>query len=63
LIINRGVIVSREELLNDVWSYDVTPVTRTVDVHVATLRQKLEDNPRMPEHILTVRGLGYKFTP
>lgn len=63
LIVNRGVIVSREELLNDVWSYDVTPITRTVDVHVATLRQKLEDNPRVPEHILTVRGLGYKFTP
>jgi two-component system alkaline phosphatase synthesis response regulator PhoP len=44
-----------------VWGYDATPVTRTVDVHVASLRQKLEANPSKPEFIVTVHGLGYKF--
>ena len=51
----------REELLNEVWGYNAMPSTRTVDVHVAWLRQKLEDNPRHPQYILTVHGLGYKF--
>ena len=58
---HRGATVSREELLNEVWGYDTTPTTRTVDVHVAWLRQKLEDNPKYPQFILTVHGLGYKF--
>jgi two-component system, OmpR family, alkaline phosphatase synthesis response regulator PhoP len=58
---HRGATLSRDELLNDVWGYDAMPVTRTVDVHVAGLRQKLEANPRYPEFILTVHGLGYKF--
>ena len=44
------------------WGYDAMPSTRTVDVHVAWLRQKLEANPRRPQYILTVHGLGYKFT-
>ena len=52
---------TRDELLNEVWGYNAMPSTRTVDVHVAWLRQKLEDNPRHPQYILTVHGLGYKF--
>ena len=58
---HRGATLSREELLQEVWGYDNTPSTRTVDVHVAWLRQKLEPNPRVPQYILTVHGLGYKF--
>jgi two-component system alkaline phosphatase synthesis response regulator PhoP len=58
---HRGAALSRDELLNEVWGYNAMPSTRTVDVHVAWLRQKLEDNPKHPEHILTVHGLGYKF--
>ena len=53
--------MSREELLHEVWGYNNTPSTRTVDVHVAWLRQKLEANSRVPQYILTVHGLGYKF--
>lgn len=60
-IVNRGATLSRDELLSEVWGYDETPMTRTVDVHVAGLRQKLEANPRSPEFILTIHGLGYKF--
>jgi two-component system alkaline phosphatase synthesis response regulator PhoP len=58
---HRGATVSREELLTEVWGYQATPSTRTVDVHVAWLRQKLEPNPRVPQYIVTVHGLGYKF--
>lgn len=58
---HRGATLSRDELLNEVWGYDAMPSTRTVDVHVAWLRQKLEDNPKQPQLILTVHGLGYKF--
>jgi two-component system, OmpR family, alkaline phosphatase synthesis response regulator PhoP len=61
LIEHRGATLSRDALLADVWGYDEMPLTRTVDVHVAGLRQKLETNPRSPEFILTVHGLGYKF--
>lgn len=53
--------LTRDELLNEVWGYNSMPSTRTVDVHVAWLRQKIEENPRQPKHILTVHGLGYKF--
>ena len=56
-----GALITRERLLTDVWGYEALPSTRTVDVHVAWLRQKLEPNPRHPKHILTVRGLGYRF--
>jgi two-component system alkaline phosphatase synthesis response regulator PhoP len=56
-----GEVLSRDELLDEVWGYDATPVTRTVDVHVASLRQKLEPIPSRPRHIQTVHGLGYKF--
>jgi two-component system alkaline phosphatase synthesis response regulator PhoP len=61
LVDHREVILSREELLEKVWGYDATPLTRTVDVHIAWLRQKLEDNPRHPQFILTVHSMGYKF--
>jgi two-component system alkaline phosphatase synthesis response regulator PhoP len=58
---HRGAALTRDELLNEVWGYNAMPSTRTVDVHVAWLRQKLEDNPRHPQYIITVHGLGYKF--
>ena len=58
---HRGATLSRDELLNEVWGYNAMPSTRTVDVHVAWLRQKVEDNPRHPQYIQTVHGLGYKF--
>jgi two-component system, OmpR family, alkaline phosphatase synthesis response regulator PhoP len=57
---HRGATMSREALLSEVWGYDETPLTRTVDVHVAGLRQKI-DNPKSPQFIVTVHGLGYKF--
>jgi two-component system alkaline phosphatase synthesis response regulator PhoP len=56
-----GATIGRDELLGEVWRYDSTPNTRTVDVHVAALRRKVETNPRAPAHIITVHGLGYKF--
>ena len=55
--------LSREELLTHVWGYNAKVFTRTVDVHVASLRQKLEVDPKQPAHILTVQRLGYKFVP
>ena len=58
---HRGATLTREELLNEVWGYNSMPSTRTVDVHVAWLRQKLEPVPKHPQYILTVHGLGYKF--
>ncbi len=58
---HRGATLTREELLNEVWGYNSMPSTRTVDVHVAWLRQKIEPNPRHPQFILTIHGLGYKF--
>jgi two-component system alkaline phosphatase synthesis response regulator PhoP len=60
-ITHRGELLTRDELLDNVWGYDATPVTRTVDVHVSSLRQKLEKNAAHPEFILTVHRLGYKF--
>ena len=61
LIENRGLVHSRDHLLDAVWGYDAMPTTRTVDVHIAWLRQKLEENPRHPHFIQTVHGFGYKF--
>ncbi|MGH9160301.1 MAG: response regulator transcription factor [Vicinamibacteraceae bacterium] len=58
---HRGATLSRDRLLDEVWGYNATPSTRTVDVHVAWLRQKIEPNPRHPQYLLTVHGLGYKF--
>ena len=61
LIANRGKVVSREELLDAVWGYDQTPLTRTIDVHVAKLRRKIENDPGNPEFIITVHRVGYRF--
>ncbi|MEM6792799.1 MAG: response regulator transcription factor [Acidobacteriota bacterium] len=61
LLENRGRVLSRERLLDDVWGYDAMPVTRTVDVHVASLRQKIEEVPSKPRFLVTVHGRGYKF--
>ncbi len=60
---HADAIVSREELLNTVWGYDSEITTRTIDVHVARLRQKLGDVKDVSRYIHTVRGIGYKFTP
>ncbi len=62
LIEHRGAALSRDELLDQVWGYDAAVSTRTVDVHVAWLRQKLEPNQRHPQYILTIHGTGYKFS-
>jgi DNA-binding response OmpR family regulator len=58
-----GEVVSRDDLLNEVWGYESYPSSRTVDNHVASLRAKLERNSPEPEHIRTVHGVGYKFVP
>jgi two-component system alkaline phosphatase synthesis response regulator PhoP len=60
---NENQILTRDQLLNEVWGYDALPSTRTVDVHIAWLRQKLEADSRFPKYILTVHGFGYKFQP
>ena len=61
LIRHRGEIVTRDRLLDEVWGYDSTPITRTVDNHIARLRQKIEQNPSEPQHIITVHRIGYRF--
>lgn len=61
LVGHRDRVVSRKELLNKVWQYDAAVSSRTIDVHVGWLRQKLEDDPRRPKHIKTIRGSGYRF--
>ena len=61
LIEQRGQVHDRDRLLDEVWGYDATPTTRTVDVHVSSLRQKVEPNPGRPAFIVTVHGLGYRF--
>jgi len=61
LIKNREQVFSRDQLLEKVWGYDYAGDTRTVDVHVRWLRQKTESDPANPKHLLTVRGIGYKF--
>jgi len=61
LIEHDGEIVSRDELLNQVWGYDSFPNTRTIDAHISKLRHKIEDNPEEPKLIVTIHGIGYKF--
>ncbi|HVQ63950.1 MAG TPA: response regulator transcription factor [Terriglobia bacterium] len=61
LIESRGEVVTRDELLEEVWGYEAPPMTRTVDVHISWLRQKLEDDPANPRFIVTVHGQGYRF--
>ena len=63
LIKNARRVITREELLNQVWGYACYPRTRTVDNHMQRLRQKLESKPARPKHLLTVHGSGYKFLP
>ena len=60
---HRGEVVSRDQLLDSVWGHDaISPLTRTVDMHIAKLRQKIEDNPSDPHWLVTVHRVGYKFT-
>lgn len=61
LVRHPGKVLSRDHLLDEVWGYDATPYTRTVDVHIASLRQKIEEHPSKPRHVVTVHGRGYKF--
>jgi two-component system, OmpR family, alkaline phosphatase synthesis response regulator PhoP len=58
---HRAVILSRNQLLDEVWGYDSMTSTRTVDMSISGLRQKIEMNPKFPEYLLTVHGFGYKF--
>ena len=58
---HQGTTLSRDDLLREVWGHETGTYTRTVDVHVASLRQKLERVPKKPEHIVTMPGFGYKF--
>lgn len=57
----KGDVVSREQLLTIVWGYDSSSTSRTVDVHIAKLRRKIESSPEEPKFIITVHGMGYKF--
>lgn len=61
LITNPGKVFTRDYLLNRIWGFDYSNDTRTVDVHIRHLRQKLEDDQGKPQYIITIRGLGYKF--
>ena len=63
LVDNRDRVVPREELLQKVWEYRSDVSSRTIDVHIAWLRQKLEQDPQLPRHIQTIRGRGYRFAP
>ena len=61
LIANKGEPITRNRILDEVWGYELYPTTRTIDNHIVKLRQKLEDDPHNPRHIVTVHGMGYKF--
>ena len=61
LAARAGEVVTRDELLDEVWGYDQYPTTRTVDNHIALLRNKLEDDPSNPRHLITIHGVGYKL--
>lgn len=63
LLEHRGVAISRQKLLEQVWGYPDSVLTRTVDTHIAELRRKLERDPSCPEHIVTVRKVGYRLEP
>jgi two-component system alkaline phosphatase synthesis response regulator PhoP len=58
---HKGEVIPRDKLLDEVWGYDEAPLTRTVDMHVAKLRKKIEGKPADPQYLLTVHGMGYKF--
>jgi DNA-binding response OmpR family regulator len=59
---NRGRVISRNELLDKIWGYTIFPTTRTVDNHIVRIRKQIEPNPSSPQYIVSVRGVGYKFT-
>ena len=61
LIEHRGEVISREKLLDGVWGYENMPFTRTVDMHIAKLRKKIEESPHEPRFLVTVHRVGYKF--
>lgn len=61
LLQNKGIVINREELLNEVWGKDVFVTPHTVDTHMANLRKKIEDDPSQPRYIISIRGVGYKF--
>jgi len=61
LAARAGEVVTRDELLDEVWGYDRFPTTRTVDNHIVLLRSKIEDDPSHPRRLMTVRGVGYKL--
>jgi two-component system alkaline phosphatase synthesis response regulator PhoP len=61
LITHKGEPISRNQLLDQVWGYQLFPTTRTIDNHIVKLRQKVENDPHNPVHIITVHGMGYKF--
>lgn len=61
LIDHRNQVLSRDQLVNGVWGYDILNTSRIVDIHISHLRDKLEDDPHHPDHLLTVRGFGYKL--
>jgi two-component system alkaline phosphatase synthesis response regulator PhoP len=63
LIERSGEVVSREEILQKVWGYNVFPTTRTVDNFIVAFRKYFELDPRSPRHFHSIRGVGYKFTP
>ena len=63
LIENKNDVVTRDKFLEQVWGYSTMPATRTVDNHIAKLRQKIEDDPENPRHIITLHRMGYKFIP
>ena len=63
LVEHRGEVLSRDRLLDEVWGYEADVYSRTVDQHVATLRSKIEPDPKHPRHLLTVHGAGYRFVP
>ena len=58
---NDGKVVHRHDLLNNIWGYDKTPSTRTVDTFILEIRKKIEENPSNPKHIVSISGVGYKF--
>ena len=58
---NEGEVVHRHDLLNNIWGYDKTPSTRTVDTFILEIRKKIEKNPSRPKHIISISGVGYKF--
>jgi DNA-binding response OmpR family regulator len=63
LVSRQGDVVSRDDLLDEVWGHESYPTTRTVDTHVANLRAKIEPDPKRPRHLITVHGIGYRWAP